>query len=236
NLTEHAEDARVSKQLATLNYEIDVPIDVSKEARTRPDRSRLRDVAAEFELRQVVQRLDEEFLEDVPDRAVEETLAVDAEEGTPDALAQGPISIAVAAGRWAASDGHRVVTGEAPDLARLAEQLRGRPLMAHDVKAQGGGGRTGLLATAPPGCLELEHDTMVAAYLIDPARRVYDLHELAADAGLAAAPAGADPGQLSLAAEEGEPGGDPAADARLVIELAERQRGPLEQFGLKRLM
>jgi DNA polymerase-1 len=236
NLTEHAEDARISKQLATLNYEIDVPIEVSKEARSKPDRSRLREVAAEFELRQVVQRLDEEFLEDVPDREVEETLVVEAEEGTPADLADGPISIAVAAGHWAASDGDRVVAGEAPDLVQLAEQLRGRPLLAHDAKAQGGGGRTGLLATAPPGCLDLEHDTMVAAYLIDPARRVYELNELAADAGLAAAPSGADPGQLSLAAEEGEAGGDPAADARLVIELAERQRGLLEQFGFERLM
>jgi DNA polymerase-1 len=236
NLTEHADDARISKELATLNYEIDVPIDVSKETRTKPDRSRLREVAAEFELRQVVQRLDEEFLEDVPDRVVEETLVVEAEQGTPADLADGPISIAVVAGRWAASDGDRVVAGESPDLVELAEQLRGRPLLAHDAKAQGGGGRTGLLATAPPGCLELEHDTMVAAYLIDPARRVYDLHELAADAGLAAAPAGADPGQLSLAAEEGEAGGDPAADARLVIELAERQREPLDRFGLKRLL
>ena len=70
NLTEHADDARVSKQLATLEYEIEVPIDVRKEARAKPDRSRLREVAAEFELRQVIQRLDEEFLEDVPDRAV----------------------------------------------------------------------------------------------------------------------------------------------------------------------
>ena len=33
NLTEHADDARVSKQLATLKYDIDVPIDVRKEAR-----------------------------------------------------------------------------------------------------------------------------------------------------------------------------------------------------------
>ena len=157
---------------------------------------------------------------------------MEAEQGTPADLAEGPISIAVAGGRWAASDGDRVVAGEAPDLVELAEQLRGRPLLAHDAKAQGGGGRIGLLATAPPGWLELEHDTMVAAYLIDPSRRVYDLHELAADAGLAAAPAGADPGQLSLAAEEGETGGDPATDARLVSELAERQREPLDQFGL----
>src|SRR4249920_3836817 len=81
NLTEHADDARISKLLATLNYDIDVPIDVSKEARTPPDRSRLRDVAAEFELRAVMQRLDEEFSEDVPDRAVEETLVVETVEG-----------------------------------------------------------------------------------------------------------------------------------------------------------
>jgi DNA polymerase-1 len=213
-----------------------VPIDVRKEARAKPDRSRLREVAAEFELRQVVQRLDEEFLEDVPDRAVEETLVVEAEEGTPADLADGPISIAVAAGIWAASDGERVVTGDASDLVELAEQLRGRPLIAHDAKSQGGGGREGLLAVAPPGTLDLKHDTMVAAYLIDPARRVYELNELAADAGLAAAPTGAEPAQLSLAAEEGETAGDPTTEARLVIELASRQRSRLAEFGLERLL
>jgi DNA polymerase-1 len=245
NLTEHAEDARISKRLATMKDDIDIPIDVRKEGRAKPDRSRLREVAAEFELRQVIQRLDEEFEEDVPDRAVDETLAVEGVEGTPDELAEGPISIAVIAGRWAASDGDRVVTGDAPDLAQLAEELRGRPLIAHDVKSQGGGGRKGLLAVAPPGALELEHDTMVAAYLIDPARRVYDLAELAADAGLAAstgldgaAPAGQaeETSQLSLAAEDGEAMGDPATEARLAIELAGRQRDRLAEFGLERLL
>jgi DNA polymerase I len=236
NLTEHAEDARVSKQLAILKRDIEVPIDVRREARARPDRSRLREVAAEFELRQVIQRLDEEFPEDVPGRAVEETLVVEAQEGTPADLADGPISIAVSGGRWAGSDGKKVVGGEAADLVELAEELRGRPLLAHDVKSQGGGGRSGLLAVASPGAMRLEHDTMVAAYLIDPARRVYDLNELAADAGLAAAPAGTDAGQMSLAAGEGESGGDPAAEARLVIELVPRQRERLEEFGLERLL
>ena len=37
----------------------------------------------------MIQRLDEEFSEDVPDRAVEETLVVEAEEGTPADLAGG---------------------------------------------------------------------------------------------------------------------------------------------------
>ncbi len=244
NLTEHADDARVSKELATLKYDIDVPIDVRKEARSRPDRSRLREVAAEFELRAVMRRLDEEFEEDVPERAVEETLVVEWVEGTPDDLPDGPIAVSVAEGRWAGSDGERVVTGDVDDLAALAEGLRSHPLTFHDAKSQGGGGRTGLLAVAPPGGLDLAHDTMVAAYLIDPARRAYDLTELAADAGLAAASAAAgtdgdaaeaDSEQLSLEAEA-EPTADPTTEARLVFELSGRQREQLEQFGLERLM
>jgi DNA polymerase I len=236
NLTEHANDARVSKQLATLKNDVEVPIDLSEIVRSTPDRSRLREFAAEFELRAVMQRLDEEFGEIVPERRVEETIEVEAEEGSPGDLAAGEIAIAVRAGHWAASDGQRVVAGEAPDLVALAEELRGRPLIAHDAKSLGGGGRTGLLAVAPPDSIELQHDTIVAAYLIDPARRTYDLHELAADAGLAAAPAGAEPGQLSLAAEEGDAAGDPAVDARLTHELAPRQRERLDELGLDRLL
>ena len=236
NLTEHADEARVSKQLAILKDDVEVPIDVSEIVRSTPDRSRLREFAAEFELRAVMQRLDEEFGEIVPERRVEETIEVEAQEGSPGDLAADEIAIAVGAGRWAASDGERVVTGEAPDLVAFAEELRGRSLVAHDAKSLGGGGRNGLLAVAPPGSLELRHDTIVAAYLIDPARRTYDLHELAADAGLAAAPAGAEPGQLSLAAEEGEAAGDPTVDARLTHELAARQRERLDELGLDRLL
>jgi len=247
NLTEYADDARISKQLATLKDDIDVPIDVRNEARQRPDRSRLREVAAEFELRAVMRRLDEEFEEDVPERAVEETLVIDAVEGTLADLPPGPVALAVAEGRWAGSNGDLVVTGEAIDLAAFAEQLRDRPVTCHDAKSQGGGGRRGLLAVAPPDSLDLAHDTMIAAYLIDPARRVYDLSELAADAGIAAASATAtadgdgapatDGGseQLALAAEA-EPTADPPTEARLAFELAGRQREQLEQFGLERLM
>jgi DNA polymerase I len=237
NLTEHADDARVSKQLATLTDDVDVEIDVAEEIRAVPDRSRLREVAAEFELRAVIERLDEEWDEVVPGRAVEETIEVAAVEGTPADLAPGSIAVAIAGGRWAASDGEAVVTGDASDLAALARQLTGRPLVAHDLKSLGGTGGRGLIVAADgPDALDLEHDTMVAAYLVDPARRTYELPELAADAGLAAAPAGAEEGQLSLAAEEGEVAGDPAVDARLTHELAEAQRGRLEELGLTRLL
>ncbi len=236
NLTEHADDARVSKQLATMVEDVAVPIRIGEELRQTPDRSKLRDAANEYELRAVVQRLDDEWDEVVPGRMVEETIEVDAQEGLPTDLAEGPIAVAIAAGRWAASDGDRVVAGDASDLAALAGDLRRRPLIGHDIKGLGGHGRASLLAAARPEGLDLAHDTMVAAYLIDPARRTYDLHELAADAGLAAAPAGAEEGQMSLAAEEGDVAGDPAVDARLAGELAERQRERLREFGVEQLL
>ncbi len=235
NLTEHADDARVSKQLATLKYDVDLPVDVRAAVRATPDRSRLRDVAATFELRAVIQRLEEEFEEVLPDREVEETIEVEAVEGTLADLGAGEVAMAIVDGRWAATEGERMVTGDASDLEALAGELGELPLIAHDAKGLGGQGGTGLLPAAKES-LDLAHDTMVAAYLIDPARRVYDLHELAADAGLAAAPAGADPGQLSLEAEEGDAAGDPAVDARLTFELSARQREQLEEFGLNSLL
>src|SRR5688500_15492395 len=79
NLTEHADDARISKQLATLHEDVEVEIDVRDEMRQEPDRSRLREVAAEFELRAVIQRLEDEFDEQVPDRQVSEQIEVEAE-------------------------------------------------------------------------------------------------------------------------------------------------------------
>ena len=236
NLTEHADDARVSKKLATMVDDVEVPLAVAEQVRSVPDRSKLRDAANDFELRAVIQRLDDEWDEVVPGRMVEETIEVEAQEGSPADLADGPISIAIGGGRWAASDGRRVVAGEASDLGALAAQLRERPLIAHDTKSLGGHGPHSLLAAARPEGLDLAHDTMVAAYLIDPARRTYDLHELAADAGLAAAPAGTDDGQLSLAAAEGDVAGDPAVDARLAGELAGRQRARLKEFGVERLL
>src|SRR5687767_2796932 len=59
NLTEHAEAARISKQLATLRRDLDTGVDVTAEAAREPDRSRLREVFREFELRDPLRRLEE---------------------------------------------------------------------------------------------------------------------------------------------------------------------------------
>src|SRR5215213_2886499 len=60
NLTQHAEDARVSKQLATAIRDIDLgDIDLDHIAAREPDRSRLRETFREFELRAPLERLEE---------------------------------------------------------------------------------------------------------------------------------------------------------------------------------
>jgi DNA polymerase-1 len=241
NLTNHAEDARISKQLATAVVDVDFELDLEALMGTTMDRSRLREVAREFELRVILERMEEELGSDfVPEASVDEELDVTAEEGSPADLAKGEVALAIAAGTWAASDGKRIVTGECDDFTGLVAALKERPLLGHDIKSLGGGASHGLLAAADEGDLDLHHDTMVGAYLLDPARRTYDLADIAAQRGLAAAPREDeakkdDDGQLELG-EEAEAAPDPAAEARLVFELAQRQRESMKENGLEKLM
>ncbi|HEX5610706.1 MAG TPA: DNA polymerase I [Solirubrobacterales bacterium] len=241
NLTEHADDARMSKQLATLQYEIETGVDLAAAMDSEPDRGALREFMREFELRAVLERLEEALPEGdaVPGRKVETELEVEAAEGTVEDLGEGPVALAIDGDRWAAAEADRILAG-ASTLDELAVGLGARPLAGHDLKSLGGG-RHGLLAAAARegADLTLGHDTMIAAYLLEPQRRTYELTELAADAGIGLAEgAAADPGddaQLSLG-EEVEAGLDPAEEARLVAALAEVQRPRIEELGLEGLL
>src|SRR3954465_26531 len=64
NLRNHADDARISKTLATINRAVPVEVDPQAEAAREPDRSKLRQVFREFELRAPLQRLEEALAED----------------------------------------------------------------------------------------------------------------------------------------------------------------------------
>ncbi|HEU4393777.1 MAG TPA: DNA polymerase I, partial [Solirubrobacterales bacterium] len=242
NLVEHADDARMSKQLATLQYEIETGVDLQEAMSSEPDRGALRDFMREFELRAVMERLEEALPEGqaVPGRSVERELEVEVEEGTAADLGAGPVALAISGERWAAAEGERTLAGDASQ-DELAVALAGRPLLAHDAKSLGGG-RHGLLAAAAREGIELtlEHDTMIAAYLLEPQRRTYELTELAADAGIglaegAAAAADEDDGQMALG-EEVEAGLDPPQEARLVAALAGVQLPRIEELGLERLL
>jgi DNA polymerase I len=243
NLAEHAEAARLSKQLATLQYDIETGVDLEEAMASEPDRGALREFMREFELRAVLERLEEALPEGaaVPGRRVETELEVEAVEGKPGDLGEGPVALGVAGGRWAAAEAERVLAGSS-SLAELAVALDGKPFSAHDAKSLGGG-RHGLLAVAAQEGVEprLDHDTMIAAYLLEPQRRTYDLVELAADAGIGLAEGavaerpGEEDGQMALG-EELEPGLEPAEEARLVAALAAVQAPRIEELGLEQLL
>jgi DNA polymerase-1 len=243
NLTEHADDARMSKQLATLQYEIETGVDLQAAMASEPDRGALREFMREFELRAVLERLEEALPEGdaVPGRKVETEIEVESTEGKPEDLGEGPLALAIEGDRWAAAEAERVLTGSSTQ-GELAVALGAKPFAAHDAKSLGGG-RHGLLAAAAREGVEpnLDHDTMVAAYLLEPQRRTYDLVELAADAGIglaegaAAEKQGEDDGQLALG-EELEAGLDPAEEAQLVAALAAVQGPRIEELGLERLL
>ena len=80
NLAEHAEAARVSKQLATAKRDIEVDVDFDHLVMREPDRSRLRETFREFELRAPLERLEEALGEDdaAPAELVEKIVEVPA--------------------------------------------------------------------------------------------------------------------------------------------------------------
>jgi DNA polymerase-1 len=238
NLTEFAEDARISKQLATMDFEVETGVDIDELMATVPDREGLRAFMTEFELRAAMNRL-EEALGDGSIPGVSEDAPAPAEvevsDGGVDDLADGPIAVEYYGG-WAATDGSKVVGGEAT-LAEFAGMVEGKPLIGHDVKAIGGQ-RTGLLAaleTTGKGPV-IGHDTLVAAYLLEPARRNYHLDELAVQAGLAPSGVDDEDGQMSLIDEEPESGSISPEIAATVWNLAQVQRPKLEEAGLLDLL
>jgi DNA polymerase-1 len=196
NLVNHADDARISKQLATIMRDVPVDVDPAHEAARAPDRSRLREVFRQFELRAPLARLEDALAEEdasVPSSMPVEaaTVRVRAREGTlTDLRGLGPagseITIAVESplvpeGQLIAEDpkwrfgavvGEEGLSGSADGVEEIVAALGDRPVIAHDAKA---------LGTIPPN---LAHDTMLAAYLLEPARRGFPFAEICEERGL----------------------------------------------------
>ncbi|HEY1712745.1 MAG TPA: DNA polymerase I [Solirubrobacteraceae bacterium] len=198
NLTNHSEDARVSKHLATAKRDIPLDgLDVAELVSQPPDRSRLREVFREFELREPLRRLEEALGSAdaaAPAPVAEHTIGATLRKGSlrdVQRLAQAEVAVAVRPpivpegalfaeneNEWRfgvyVDETKEVLIGTVPDPAQLVEALGARPVVAHDAKS---------LGTVPEN---LVHDTEVAAYLLEPAARAYPFRELCEDRGLAA--------------------------------------------------
>jgi len=227
NLREFADDARVSKVLATMQRNVEgIELDPTTEAAREPDRSRLRETFREFELREPLRRLEEALGDDAAAAADETQVAARLRAGSPaDAARLGdgeaPLAVAMRAPALAEGElfareqlwafgvacGGEVIEGEVASPDELVSAIGDRPVIAHDAKA---------LGTVPA---RLAHDTLLAAYLLDPARRAFPFAELCQERGLA------------TALDDG-----PASDAVLAQELAALQRTELAERGQEELL
>ncbi len=229
NLVAHADDARVSKRLATAHRDVPVDIDPTSEVAREPDRSRLRDVFREFELRDPLRRLEEALGSAdaaAPAPVASTSLTAPVRDGSVrDAAAFGgrdtEAAIAVIApeapegelfapdvpSRFGVAAGGEVLVGPAASAAELVAALGERPVVAHDAKA---------LGTVPP---VLAHDTLLGAYLLEPARRGFPFREICEERGLEAR-------VEDLAGR----------DALLVQALAAWQREQIRERGLQQVM
>jgi DNA polymerase-1 len=226
NLLAHREDALISKQLATMHRDLALEISLDDVLAAEPDLTALRETFRRYELRDPLRRL-EEALGDVPSarparvvsaagtvREVELT-ALSALDPTtevavavcPPPVPEGALFGEGGAWRFGVATGTEVLVGDCAGPAELAGALGDRAVVAHDAKA---------LGTVPAG---LSFDTMLAAYLLDPARRGYPLAELCEDRGI-------DPGFEDRAAWE----------ATAVATLAAAQRPELGERHLEALM
>jgi DNA polymerase I len=229
NLIEHAEDARVSKRLATVQRDVAVDFDIAAEAVREPDRSRVREVFREFELRDPLRRL-EEALGDpeaaAPAPAADVFLTARVMEGGVADIArvggaadelcvharaneppEGALFAEGAPWRFAVAAAGEVLVGDCGGPEEVVAACAERSVVAHDAKA---------LGLVPPG---LVHDTLLGAYLLEPARRGYPLSELCEERGLASDIA------------------DPvASDAVLLGVLADWQREQIAERGLEGVM
>lgn len=251
NLIDHADDARMSKSLATVKRDLPVEFDLKSEAAREPDRSRLREVFRRHELRDPLRRLEEALgeaelakstssdeitltgrvrsgapgdianLKTASGTSPEELyLAVRAAEvqegelfaaGSPwrFAVTPDPPPAGATQGKKAAARASRasVLVGDCADPGEVVTACGDAAVVAHDAKT---------LGVVPPG---LAHDTLLGAFLLEPARRGYPFAELCEERGFVADV------EDSL-----------AADALLLAALAAWQRVQIVERGLQNLM
>ncbi len=173
SVVEHADQARASKVLATMQRDLPLDVEVETLVASPPDRSTLKEIFRRFEFRGLLSRVD------TLDAALPAAEPVETDqvhvrwrEG-PLEPQSGSIGVVAADGRVAVAAGQDVVVASA-DRSEIDRAVGEAEIAAHDAKAQ----RLGVV----------RDDTMIAAYLVDPGRAGYDVDDLAREYGLELVP------------------------------------------------
>jgi DNA polymerase-1 len=168
NVAAHADQARASKVLATMQRDLEIDCDPAELVLAPPDRSELREIFRRFEFRGLLSRM--EVLEEALPSAALPLAAVERikwTEGETPKL-KGRIGFARDADRIAvAAESSPVI------VSRGQLDLREAEIVVYDAKA--------LRAPAV-------EDVLIAAYLIEPGRAAYELADLAAEYGVEVEP------------------------------------------------
>ena len=168
-IAEHADQARNSKELATMRRDLDIDCDPAELLLAPPDRSQLAEMFRRFEFRALLQRVDQldEALPAAAPRVVEgEALPWrEADDASNTVLQGSTVGLGVDERRVAIATDEGVVVGPKPSNT----VLQGFSAVAHDAKAQ---------RVVPAD------DTLLAAYLIEPGRASYELDDLALEYGI----------------------------------------------------
>jgi DNA polymerase-1 len=172
NLRQHADQARESKELATMRRDLPLDCEPTELVLAPPDRSQLKEIFRRFEFRNLLRRVDEldEALPAAPAPPVEGVQATWRQADLP--AVAGEAALAVEDGRFAlARPAEEILVG--PWAPELSTRLRDAALVLHDAKA---------------ARLEAADDTLLLAYLIEPGRSSYLLDDLAAEYGVELVP------------------------------------------------
>src|SRR4051794_13171440 len=132
NVIDFADQARLSKELATMRRDLDIDCDPAELVLAPPDRSELREMFRRFEFRNLLNRIDE-LDEAVP--ALERIVAGTSVPWREGELPQvsGRVGLAIAGGRFALAQDDGVIVGAWED--GLVARLRDAEIVAHDYKA-----------------------------------------------------------------------------------------------------
>lgn len=264
NLTENADLARISRDLATMHRDIEIPdFDFERVFSRQVDFTALRDALRENDLREPLRRIErmlkEDAFEGVDEEQKEAYTAEFSEESAPIALElkvksgtvaditklkadpltvlmrpvagglDGPAdSLLADAQNQAAGDEARfavvakkneVLVGTAASVAEIVEAIGERAVVTHDLKSQ--------LDDSDAPVPAIDHDTRIAAYLIDSSRRQYDVREMGIELGV----------QPSEPVADGIDGPllDLAVDVDAIGRIAEKQRKDLKELDLDRV-